>query len=469
MKKAVGAYLIFWSVALTMYSCSDDTPPPADEPNLEVYAGGMNFTTFVGGENAFGVQSDALEREQSRLFVAGNSLFRSNWVSAPASVASLDGIGPLFNAISCGSCHFKDGRAAPPGEFAVDRSGLLFRLSIGNDPMDGSPLPHPVYGGQIQDKSLPSAAYEAQFDIDYEEMPGTYPDGESYSLQKPKYSFTDWQFGTITESYNISPRIAPQLVGLGLLESIDEGEILAYADENDADNDGISGRPNYVYDREEESLTIGRFGWKANEPNIKQQNAGAFNGDMGLTSSLFPDDDWTDPQESVYPDIPNGGLPEVTDEQIFRITLYVQSLAVPASRDVDTEQFKNGKALFRQVGCDGCHIPSFTTSTGNDIAALDNQKIAPYTDLLLHDMGEGLADHRRDYRASGTEWKTAPLWGIGLVPSVNNHSRYLHDGRARSIEEAILWHGGESEATTQAFKNLSKQERADLIFFVKSL
>ncbi|MEM9548699.1 MAG: di-heme oxidoredictase family protein [Bacteroidota bacterium] len=460
---------LLFCVLITFLTACGEEPEVSSEIDPELLAGGVNFTTFVGGENAFGVQGEELTRDESRLFVAGNSLFRSNWISAPASVMSLDGLGPVFNAISCGSCHFKDGRAAPPDEFSVDKSGLLFRISVDGFTETGEPRPHPVYGAQIQDRSLPAASYEAKVRIDYEFIAGTLDDGTPYELRKPIYTIEDWQYGDVTNPFDLSPRIASQLVGLGLLENIDEDDILALEDVNDSDNDGISGKANYVHDAENGGTTLGRFGWKSNQPSLRQQNAGAFNGDMGLTSDIFPKDDWTETQESQHPEIANGGEPEVSEEQIFRISLYVQSLAVPATRNIDDPQYSSGKQLFLDINCSGCHNPSFQTGIGSSISSLNSQKIAPYTDLLLHDMGPDLADNRPDFEATGTEWRTAPLWGIGLIPAVNDHTRYLHDGRARNLEEAILWHGGEAEESKNKYKSLSLQEREDLLFFIKSI
>lgn len=459
---------IFYFIVLTLgfISCANDI----EEKVLDtrIYTGGENLTTFVGGENVFGVQADNLSRDDSRLFVAGNALFRSNWITAPASVTSLDGLGPLFNAISCGSCHFKDGRAAPPDEFSISKPGLLFRLSSEGTNAYGEPNPHSIYGGQLQDRSLATASPEAQVNISYEMIPDAYPDGTAYSLRKPIYNFSDWAYGDIG-AFDYSPRIANQLVGLGLLEAISESDILSQEDVHDMDDDGISGKANMVYDVDKGGLSLGRFGWKANQPSIRQQNAGAFAGDMGLTSSLFTNSDWTSVQETVFPNIPNGGSPEVSDEQLFRITLYVSALSVPAGRNVDTREYRLGKTLFEQVKCNSCHIPNYTTRSGNELAVLDNQVISPYTDLLLHDMGPGLADNRPDFLADGREWRTAPLWGIGLIPTVNGHTRYLHDGRARNLEEAILWHGGEAENSKNEFRMLTAEERAALIYFLKSI
>ncbi|MEM9886272.1 MAG: di-heme oxidoredictase family protein [Bacteroidota bacterium] len=464
---AVHILAVIWCY-LCLCSCESNDKMPANLSEEEL-SGGVNFTSYDFGKDAFGGEGKGLSREQSDLFGIGNSLFKETWVSAPASVASLDGLGPIFNATSCGSCHFKDGRAAPPDEFAKPRSGLLWRLSTNSESLRGEPLPHTVYGGQIQDRAILKVTPEAKVTITYEEIKGTYTDGSSYSLQKPTYQLSDLAYGEIKQPYELSPRIATHLAGLGLLESISEDDILANEDVNDEDKDGISGKANYVWNVKEKRKTLGRFGWKANQPNIIQQNAGAFNGDMGLTSSFFPEDVFTPAQESQNPEIINGGSPEVSDKQLFAISFYIQTLAVPAKRNVNTPEYRTGRELFMSIGCESCHKATFTTKAGNEFPFLNKQKIYPYTDLLLHDMGEGLADNSPDFDATGREWRTAPLWGVGLIETVSKHTRLLHDGRARNVEEAILWHGGEAKQTTEKFKKLSKKEREDLIFFVNSL
>ena len=463
--------LLFSLLALYVFSCckkGDYTGIAQVEPN-EQYAGGLNATTFDLGQNAFGVPTNGLTNEQDGFFVTGNSFFRSNWVTAPASVQSLDGLGPIFNALSCGSCHFKDGRAAPPGTPDEPLNGLLFRLSIPGFDAHGEPLGDPVYGGQLQDKSILNVQNEGRVRVTYQEMAGKYTDGTSYSLRQPAYEFLDLNFGAFAPGLMFSPRIAPQMPGLGLLEIVPEAAILAFADENDTDNDGISGRTNQVWDTETQQLVMGRFGWKANQPSLSQQTAGAFNSDIGITSELFQQDPLSPMQQQQYPNSPNGGTPEVTQDIFKKVVSYTRSLAVPARRDHDDATVLRGKFLFQQLRCESCHRPELNTGTGGAIAALHNQKIHPYTDLLLHDMGAGLADGRPDFLASGTEWRTPPLWGIGLIPTVNGHSFLLHDGRARNVEEAILWHGGEAEKSLEEFKKLNANDRAALLKFVESL
>ncbi|MDZ7878312.1 MAG: di-heme oxidoredictase family protein [Saprospiraceae bacterium] len=449
-------------------SCGKDEPTPLVEAD-EHLSGGLNGSTTVLGDEAFGTELKNLTTDEQNAFVVGNSLFRSNWVIAPSSVQSLDGVGPILNAISCGSCHFKDGRAKPPATPTEALNGLLFRLSIDGFDAHGAPLPDPNYGGQLQDKAIMGVEPEAQVNVSYEVVTGTYADGTTYNLRRPIYKFYNLKYGALAPSVKYSPRIAPQLMGLGLLENVTESDILSLSDENDANKDGISGKPNRVWDATQQKSVLGRFGWKANEPTVRQQTAGAFNGDMGITSSIFPKDHLTASQQQLYANVPNGGTPELSDEQLRKITVYMQSLSVPVRRNVDAPSVIQGKNLFKQLNCQGCHRAEITTSNQSPIAALNNQKIRPYTDLLLHDMGNDLADNRPDFLATGLEWRTPPLWGIGLIKSVNKHTFLLHDGRARNLEEAILWHSGEGEKSKNEFKKLNKTEREALIAFLENL
>ena len=459
-------------IGLAAISCSEDDSPIVLKPEInQRFTGGGNFTSFDFSLNAFGAEGRNLKFQESLDFGIGNSRFDMPWVVAPASVKSMDGLGPFHNAIACSSCHFKDGRAKPPASAGEALNGLLFRLSIPGKDANGAPLPEPTYGGQLQDKGILDLKGEALVEVTYTEQAGTYPDGNTYSLRKPNYRFHSLQFGKFDPNMMFSPRIAQQMMGLGLLENLSEATLLEYADANDANNDGISGRANYVWDSEKKKQVIGRFGWKANTPNIKSQVAGAFNGDMGLTTSLFPKTDMTDKQRKILGSNmpPNGGEPEVIDVILDDIVTYTTALAVPAQRDFDKQHILQGKQIFDRLDCIKCHRPKMKTGTGHRIKSLDNQTIRPYTDMLLHDMGEGLADNRPDFLASGSEWRTPPLWGIGMIPTVNKHSFLLHDGRARNVEEAILWHGGEAQKAQKQFKDLSKTDRQLLIDFVNSL
>lgn len=430
---------------------------------------GGQVTVFDKSPNAFGLQAPGLEGMDELLFFVGNSFFNQNWVTAPASTTARDGLGPLFNARSCSSCHFKDGRGRPPMSPGEKSTGLLLRLHIPEKDEFGTPLPEPTYGGQLQDRSILSVEAEGEIDITYEEIPGQFADGETYSLRKPTYRIKNLAYGDLASDVLISPRVANHMSGLGLLEAIPEETILALADPNDQDGDGISGKPNRVYDVEKEGFSLGRFGWKANQPSLVQQSAAAFIGDIGITSFLFPSESCSAVQSDCQ-NAPNGddGLNEIEADDLEKVTLYVSSLAVPARRDWEDQTVLRGKNLFIEVGCAKCHIPKLQTGSASR-KAFENQTIRPYTDLLLHDMGEGLADFSPEYEASGTEWRTPPLWGIGLVETVNDHTNFLHDGRARNLMEAVLWHGGEAENAKQAVLQMTKTERSALLSFLESL
>lgn len=423
----------------------------------EILPAGINCTVHDETSFAFSYRINGLSSDQNLAFFVGNSFFQQNWVEAPSSTTARDGLGPLFNTKSCSSCHFMDGRGKP---FAGE--GLLLRLSLPNGQAE------PTYGGQFQDFSISTAQGEGDVLISYTEMPGQYADGTPYSLRNPQYSMINLHYGPMDPSVLVSPRVGNQMIGLGLLEIIAESDILSYADEGDADGDGISGRPNYVYDQYYQALRLGRFGWKANTPSIAMQVAAAFNGDIGIKTSVFPDENHTVNQSSLN-GLPDGGVVEITDEDLEKVILYCRTLAVPNHRDFGSGNVQAGLRIFRDIGCAKCHRESYTTGNEGSISALKSVKIYPYTDMLLHDMGEGLADHRPDGQASGLEWKTPPLWGIGLFGTVNGHTFLLHDGRARSIEEAILWHGGEAEGSKNAFRALEERKRSYVLDFLRSL
>jgi CxxC motif-containing protein (DUF1111 family) len=332
----------------------------------------------------------------------------------------------------------------------------------------GGPLPHPVYGGQLQDKGIVGVPKEGRVTIRYREIEGSFADGETYSLRQPVYSFSGLQYGPLGDDALFSPRVAPAIYGLGLLEAVDLAVIEAAADPDDGDGDGISGKLNRVWDAATGQQQIGRFGWKANTASLYTQVAAAAHGDMGLTSSIFPRDNCPQAQAACV-DVPAGAEPELDDERLETLVLYARALAVPARRDIHDPAAIRGEALFNSIGCASCHTPSLTTGSDTLVPELAGISIRPYTDLLLHDMGEGLSDGRPDFEASGREWRTPPLWGIGLVDRVNMHGYFLHDGRARGFLEAVLWHGGEATAARDAAIALSKADREALVAFVASL
>jgi CxxC motif-containing protein (DUF1111 family) len=419
------------------------------------------------GADAFSLPAPRLTAEERRLFEVGDSFFTQNWVAAPASTAGRDGLGPVFNASSCASCHVRDGRGLLPVADGVLESGLLMRLSVPGTTPTGEPAPDPVYGGQFQDRSLPGVAGEGRLRITYTETTRSLADGTVYMLRTPRYELVDLAYGPLAAGVMLSPRLAPQVVGMGLLESVPADTITALADPDDRDGDGISGRANAVWDVRTASMALGRFGWKAGQPSVEQQSAGAFNGDMGLSSTLFPALDCTATQTACRA-ASTGGDPEVSDEQLAAVTFYGRTLAVPRMRDADRPAVARGAAQFRALGCSGCHVESLVTGDAA-VPSLARQTIHPYSDLLLHDMGDGLADGRPEFAADGREWRTPPLWGLGLLDDVSGTRLLLHDGRARTLTEAIMWHGGEAQRSAQAFGALTAAQRDDLLSFLESL
>ena len=427
------------------------------------------------GANAYSLPSGNLPMTKRLDFSVGNSFFRNPWVQAPASTDARDGLGPLFNTNGCQNCHIKDGRGHPPEANDTHAVSMLVRLSIpAMTPeqkkayiKDGV-IPEPTYGGQLQDFALQDQTSEGQIKITYTDVPVKFTDGTEVVLRKPKLEITDLGYGDMHPDTQFSARVAPPMIGLGLLESIPDATLEAWADEQDKNADGISGKTNRVWDVQKNDFAIGRFGWKAGQPTLMQQNAAAFNGDVGLTSRLFPNENCTS-RQSLCADLPNGGQPEVSDKILNFVEFYSQHLAVPIRRNVNDDQVVLGQKLFASAGCESCHKTNVKTAKREGLPALSEQTIHPYTDMLLHDMGEGLADHRPEYLASGTEWRTPPLWGIGYTQEVNGHTYFLHDGRARNLMEAVLWHGGEAEAAKSKVLTFNQKERDALIAFLNSL
>lgn len=428
-----------------------------------------------GDRSAFSLPATNLSMVRRGDFFAGNSFFQNAWVTAPASAAARDGLGPLFNTMSCQSCHIKDGRGRPPrpGE---EMLSMLVRISVpGDDSAEARAsraahgvVPEPTYGAQLQNGGVAGVPAEARVEIEWVEEAGAYDDGTPYSLRRPVYRAEDLGYGPLADDALFSGRVAPALVGIGLLDTIPHARLAELADPDDADGDGVSGRWNTVIDVATGERVVGRFGWKSEQPTVRQQVAAAFVGDIGITSSLFPADERTPAQRAAF-DAPSGGDPEVSDEILDLVTFYCKTLAVPAQRGHDAPLVLEGRDLFRRAACNACHVETHVTGDDPDFPELSGQRIRPYTDLLLHDMGPGLSDGRAVFDASAREWRTPPLWGIGLIYLVNRHTNFLHDGRARSVEEAILWHGGEAQASRDAFVAMSADERRALLAFLKSL
>lgn len=432
-------------------------------PHADPALSGGDATVFDSSSDAFSLPLPGLTIEQRSAFFVGNSFFNDNWVTAPASTEGRDGLGPTFNAQSCSSCHFQDGRAQPPTD-GEPELGLLIRLSLPGTDLHGGPVADPAYGDQLEDRAIQGVEPEGSVTITTEDYQ-VFGGGPVLAL--PRYQLDQLAFGPLDPGVMVSPRIAPQLPGMGLLEAVAEETIVAGADPDDANDDGVSGRANEVWNPATSSLELGRFGWKANVATLEQQTVAAFNGDIGITSSVLGTENCPAPQIACAAAI-NGGAPELDDAKLERVVFYLRTLAVPARRNLANPAAAEGEALFERIGCVACHTPTFRTGPA-EVDSLADQLIHPYTDLLLHDMGDGLADGRPDFAASGSEWRTPPLWGIGLVEVVNRHTRFLHDGRARSLEEAILWHGGEAEAARADFMALPRDQMDAVVAFLESL
>ncbi|MFB9949847.1 di-heme oxidoredictase family protein [Rhizobium puerariae] len=450
---------------------------------FELMAGGAATSRATPNGNAFSHFSANITFEEEQTFKLGNALFTKLWVSAPSSTQASDGLGPLFNARACQSCHLKDGRGHPP-EGSADATSMFLRLARPARTDEEREaiadyrklnFPDAVYGAQLQDLAVPGLKSEGRMQVSYEETPVTLAGGEVVQLRKPIYSVTDLGFGPLEGDVTLSPRVAPPMIGMGLVQAIHEADILTKADPDDRDGDGISGRPALVRDHRSGELKLGRFGFKAQNASIRDQSSSAFAGDLGLSTPDDPFDhgDCTKAQAECLAR-PTGvqkrlGPVEAPDPVLPLVTFYSENLAVPARRAIGDTTVLSGKELFYRSGCTACHTPKFVTrrDAGNKAHAF--QLIWPYSDFLLHDMGEGLADGQQVGVADGREWRTQPLWGIGLTETVNAHTFFLHDGRARNLTEAILWHGGEAGKARDAFASLAKPDRAALIKFLESL
>lgn len=490
---ALAAAVTATAAALTRDDLSDAdrvrveavTKPTTDfskgEP-FEAMPGGKATTRKTRDANALSHPSANLSFEDQQLFLVGNGLFRKEWVSSPSSTQASDGLGPLFNARACQSCHIKDGRGHAPASAEDDAISLLVRVSLPPDEAEQKAIeaglrvavPEPVYGLQIQDFAVAGLPAEGKIEIAYEAVQVELAGGEVVELRKPALSIGNPGFGALADGAMLSARIAPAMSGMGLLEAIHPADILALADPSDADGDGISGRPNMIGDGAG-GLTIGRFGWKAIQPTVEIQTAHAFAGDMGLSTPVLPDH-WGDCTDTETPcrTLPHGAQPRLGNEEVPRalldlVVFYSENLALPARTQSEDPQVLRGKQLFYEAGCASCHTPKFVTSREARHEAHRFQLIWPYTDLLLHDMGDGLADGRPEGQANGREWRTPPLWGIGTARTVSAEAGFLHDGRARTLEEAILWHGGEAQAARDAYAASDKAERDALIAFLESL
>jgi CxxC motif-containing protein (DUF1111 family) len=460
VKRFVPLVFLIPAIAIVFVGSCRKAEPLSEEDDIEWLSGGSQ-TVFTEGSGAYSSEFPILNAGKSEIHGVGDAAFEAQFISAPAVLRP--GLGTIFNSNSCVSCHIADGRGKPPAG-SEQMVSMLIRLSIPGADVHGGPNPVPGFGGQLQQRAIHGIKPEAGVNISYSEQILTFHDGEEYRLRYPSYTLEN-AYQPVPLGMMTSARVAPPVFGLGLLEAIDENRILENEDITDADGDGISGKANFVWDVIRQTNVLGRFGWKASQPDLLQQSAGAYNEDMGITNFIFPVESSFGQEQ--YDQLQDEH--EVSDSLLYAVAFYIRTLAVPARRNADDPEVIMGKKIFKEAKCASCHIPKMKTKVDVAFPEISNQTIFPYTDLLLHDMGPELADHRPDYLADGFEWRTPPLWGIGLTQIVNGHQNFLHDGRARTLLEAIMWHGGEAEQSREYVRNLSQQDRSRLIKFLESL
>ncbi|MGQ0579568.1 MAG: di-heme oxidoreductase family protein [Betaproteobacteria bacterium] len=437
----------------------------AGELQLAALSGGA-FTVQDESDQAYSAPGPALSAEQLQQFAHGRSEFHQRWV-VPIDIGGNWGRGPTSNGEICTDCHAGNGRGRPPEHEDDDSVSMLVRLSRPGEDQHGGPRPHPQYGDQLQQQGvLGKVPPEGRVTVAWREHEVELTDGDSMRLRFPDVRLIQLAFGPLGTDILISPRVAPPVFGMGLLEAVPEETLLEIARRQAAQ--GFNGRPNYVWDADKRVVALGRFGWKAGQPTLRQQNAAAFLNDMGITTRTFPQENCP-PAQKACNNSPGIGTPEQGDRQFESLNFYIRALAVPARRNLDDDSVARGEKLFHEAQCAVCHVPEVHTGDYPALPQIAHQVIRPYSDLLLHDMGEGLADGRPDYRAGPRDWRTPPLWGIGLSEKVNGNAMMLHDGRARNYAEAILWHGGEAAAARETFRTMPKQDREALLAFLASL
>nr|WP_201606122.1 di-heme oxidoredictase family protein [Psychrobacter immobilis] len=460
----------------------------------EIKQGGDSGISISSAES-YSKPSSNLAASRKGSFFIGNAFFKQPWVVAPASTDSRDGLGALFNVAACQSCHVKDGRGHAPMTVDDDADSLLIRLSMPattdeqRQQLQDSLIEkvvHPMYGGQLQDRGIQGVPAEARIAVQWTDKPVTFADGYVETLRAPTFNLTKPGYGAFDDDMMVSPRVALPMIGLGLLEQIPDDDIKKQA--NDSNDSDISGKFNWVMDPQTGKRALGRFGWKAGQTKLITQNQSAFNEDMGLTSNIRPNESCMPTQTACLnaatgADEQGNGKPpvEVNDEVAKFVEFYTRNLAVPHRRNADDKLVLAGKKRFYDMGCQSCHTPRYQLpKTDDDHLEQHGQVIYPYTDLLLHDMGNDLADRtiagklppksaQVEFLANSYEWRTPALWGVGLAQTVDPQATFLHDGRARTLMEAVLWHGGEAEKQKQQVLKLDKQGRAELNAFLKSL
>ena len=440
---------------------------PGSDPEVELLAArsGGDATTDVQSASAFTQHVAVLDAEALGQFARGNRIFSTPWVEAPASVTHFDGLGPFYTRRSCSGCHVHDGRGRPPE--GPDDSTAAVVVKLGRRDRAGTRLPDPNYGGILSERAVRGLAAEGRLVVEWEAIEHAYPDGERAMLRRPRVRVADAGYGALAEDTRLSLRIPPAVFGSGLLEAVPDSLLLALADPDDADGDGVSGRVAWLGRGTSGGRRAGRLGWKAAQPSVAEQVATALNEDMGITTPSRPRTELTKVQRAAR-SRPSGGRPELAGAALEALVNYIRWIAVPARRGLEDAEVRRGALRFRDAGCADCHVPRLVTGAAGE-PPLARQVIHPFTDLLLHDMGPGLADGMPEGAADDAEWRTPPLWGLGLTETVNGHRFLLHDGRARTLEEAILWHDGEASRSREAFRALSAAERRDLVRFLDSL
>ncbi|MEH6344000.1 MAG: di-heme oxidoredictase family protein [Bermanella sp.] len=471
----------------TLTACGNYSDPVAPAFSQAEWLPGGQTTVTPSNRISFDFPAANLPADQKTQFHAGKALAQQPWVKAPTITLSRDGLGPLYNARTCLACHVNGGKGDIPTDPNIPVFSSLIKLSLPGQDKQHGVIAHPVYGEQIQGQStslahqlrhLPSAKSlaknvepEAYVHIKWQQKTFNYPDQTKIILKSPTPIFKNLGYGEINDDTLIGIRTAPSIHGMGLIELIPQAQISALSDEQDKNVDGISGRTNQVWDVETQSTVAGRFGLKANKPTLLMTVAGAFANDLGISNPLFKNQPCTSAQATCLSAATgnNENGVELNQAQLDLVVDFNRNLAPLKARNLDSQIALEGRELFYKTGCNQCHNPSFKTQKSERLPHLSNQIIWPYSDFLLHDLGRELADNRPDFKASGSEWRTPPLWGIGLHDKVNGSQALLHDGRASTIEEAILWHGGEAQFIKNAFINLNKKERESLILFVNSI
>lgn len=431
-------------------------------PNL----GGKNSRPLATSE-AFTFVSEDLPAEFKDLFEAGNILFNATWVASISKKAIHDGLGPQFNNISCSNCHLNNGRGQPPEGPDDTHDTMIIKLSVPDPNKNSCTTPLRTLGEQLQEKAIEGGKKEGTKKVSWSNIEGTYEDGTPYLLRKPHIQIKTTHPFALPNNVIMSGRIGNPIIGLGLINRVSDELLKSIEDPDDLNGDGISGRRSLIINSKSKTVVLGKFGWKASVPSLIQQNSIAALQDLGLTTPLHKSQDCF-PNDTrcilTYNDKP----PEITKYLLDQLNTYVSELAVPKQRGPRLPEVIKGKKRFSEANCHLCHMPTMLiesrSKTKNTI-----EYIHPFSDLLLHDMGEELGEQSIHNSECNNEWRTAPLWGIGLTHKVSNNSYFLHDGRARSIEEAILWHNGEAKESKEVFRKMPKKHRRELISFLESL